>query len=138
MQAQAKNGYVKLNHLCTYVPGLSTPPYLLLIVGQPQPSFLCRPRPPSGHLSNLTPRATSYPPSTYISLNTLLAIQYSSILSTCPNHLNIMYKIIINKQINCSVCLLLQTLLSKFFFAPATNLVNAPPVGDGKFHAKKH
>ena len=52
------------------------------IVAQSPPSFLCCPRPPSHHPSSIT--------SVYLvpALNTLLAIRYTSVLSTCPNSSN--------------------------------------------------
>ena len=48
-----------------YVPGLSTLSDLSRMVAQPQPSFLCCPRPPSPHSSSLT-SVYPYPPSTFI------------------------------------------------------------------------
>ena len=71
----------------TYAKGLFTPSYLSCIVSPPPPSSLCCPKPSSRHPYNLT---SVYPvPALPLTsaINTLLAIRYSSILSTCPNHL---------------------------------------------------
>ena len=62
------------------------------IVAHPPPSFHYCPRPHSHHPSSLTsvslvpvlPLITS-------AINTLLAIRFSSIISTCPNHLNTLW-----------------------------------------------
>ena len=85
----AKQKWPRRTHSVTYVPGLFTLSYLSCIVPQPPPSFLCSPRPPS-HWSSIQanlglPRTR--PPITS-AINTLLAIRYSSIISTCPNDLN--------------------------------------------------
>ena len=85
-QEPRRNYQVRRNQ--HFVPGLSTPCYLLRIVVQPPPppltpiSFCC-PWPPSHHWSNLT--------SLYPSAHKPLAIQYSYILSMCPNHLNTLW-----------------------------------------------
>ena len=87
-QGQAK--MPRETHSVTYVPGLSTLSGLSRIGAQPPPSFLCCLRPPSHHPSsqpNLCLPRTRQPLTS--ATNTLLAIRYSSILSTCPNHLDI-------------------------------------------------
>ena len=76
-------------HSVTYAPGLSTISYLSRIVEHPPPSFLFCPIKatftPSIQPDLGLPRTR--PPFTS-AIYTLLAIRYSSILSTCPNHLN--------------------------------------------------
>ena len=64
----SKNGHVKLIHfhIHTYLPGFSTPSYVLCIVVQPPSSLFC-PRPPLCHPSNL-PSVYPAPPSTYFCL----------------------------------------------------------------------
>ena len=78
-------------HSVTYVPGLSTLSDLSCIVAQPPSSFLSCLRPPSHHPSSLTYVGLSRTRRPLTSdINTFLAIRYSFILSTCPNHLNIL------------------------------------------------
>ena len=62
----------------TNAPGLSTP-HLSGIVPEPPPPSLCS-RPSSHHPSNLT--------SVYLVHALLVHTRYSSIIFTCPNHLN--------------------------------------------------
>ena len=74
------------SHTCTRVSTLSD---LSRIVSQPPPSLLCCPSPPSQHPYSLT--LVSLVPVLHLLLpsgHTVLAIRYSSILSTCANHLN--------------------------------------------------
>ena len=82
----SKQRWPRETHSVTFVPGLSTLSYL--IVAQPPPSFLSCPRKPSHHLSS--PNSVYIVPVLHLfpAINTLLAIRYSSILSTCPSHLN--------------------------------------------------
>ena len=61
---KAKQKWMRETHSVTFAPGLSTPSYLLRIVAQPPPSFLCCPRPPSHHPSSLT-SVYLVPPPTY-------------------------------------------------------------------------
>ena len=76
----AKEKWLRETHSVTYVPGLSTLSDLSRIVAQPPPSFLCCLRPPSH--------------------NTLLAIRYSSILSTCSNHLNTLWSALLANSLS--------------------------------------
>ena len=75
----------------TCSPGLSTLSYFSSIVAQPLPSFFCCPRPPSHRPSSLNLGLPRTRPPLASAINTLLAIRYSSILSTCPNHLNTLW-----------------------------------------------
>ena len=83
----AKQKWPLETHSLTFAPGLSTLSYLSRIVSQSQPSFsvskatLIPSIQPNIGLPSTRPPLTS-------DINTLLAIWYSSILSTCPNHLN--------------------------------------------------
>ena len=63
----------------TYELGLSTPSYPSRIVAPSLPSCLRCPRPPSHHPYNLT--SVHLVPA----INTLVSMQYSSILFACPN-----------------------------------------------------
>ena len=84
-QHRAKqNGQVKLIQLHLY-QGSSL---LSCIVVQPPPSFHCCPRPPSHKPCCLTSVSHRTRPPHTSAINTLQAIRYSSILFTCPNHLN--------------------------------------------------
>ena len=82
----------------SYVPGLSTLSDLLLIVTQPPLSFLCCLRLPSHHPSSLTSVFLGPVPHWLRAINTLLAIRYSSILSTCPNHLNTLWSALLDNS----------------------------------------
>ena len=87
-QGQAK--IIACNSFITYVLGLSTLSNIKLIDTQSPLSLLCCSWPPSHHLSS--PTSVSLVPTLHLlplsSVITLLAIRCSSILSTCPNHLN--------------------------------------------------
>ena len=119
MQGQYKNGQVILYHLHMHPDSPLIPiSNLPCIVRQPPPSSLCCPRPSSCHTSNLT---LVYPTVTSI-INTLLAIRYSSILSTCPNNHNNLWSALFANSLSILYCSLpphsqlytITTLLSKF------------------------
>ena len=66
-----------------------------------------------GHLHTIHPteyRSTSYPSSTS-AIITLLAVRYSSILSTCPNHLNTLWSALLRTSTLLTVMHLVQLLL---------------------------
>ena len=95
---RAKQKWLCETHSVTCIPGISMLSDNSCIVMQPPPSFLCCPRPPSHHLSSLT--IVSLVPTLTSAINTLLTIQYSSILSTCPNHLNTLWSALLTNTLS--------------------------------------
>ena len=87
---RTKQKWLHETHSVTYAPGLSTLPHFhALSCSLNHHSSVVQ-----WYLHTILPaqpQFTSYTPSTYFHHQRLLAIQFSSILSTCPNHLNTLW-----------------------------------------------
>ena len=102
----AKQKWSRETHSVTYVPGFSTLSDLSCIVAQPTPSFLYCPRPPliTPSIQPILGLPRNRPPLSS-AINTLLAIRYSSILSTCPNHLNTLWSVLLANSLSIKALL---------------------------------
>ena len=97
----------------THAPGLSTPSCLSRIVAQLPLSLPCCPR-----LSLLYPSIHGLPrtrPALTSTINTLLTIRYSSILSTCPNHLNTLWSALLANSLSIKALLCTSSFLTLSF-----------------------
>ena len=103
--------------------GLYTLSNLSCIDVQPPQSFLSFPRPPSHHPSSITSVSlVSRPPITF-AINTLLVIRYSSILSTCPNHINTLWSSLLAYSLSIPALLRTSSFLTRFIRDTPTKLL---------------
>ena len=119
-QGLSKNALLKLCHLHMHrgSPGL---PIFRVLWRSPHrhPSAA---QGPSHTVYPTSPLSTLYPPPLTSAINTHLAIQYSSILSTCSIHLNTLWSTLLASFLSIPVHLRTSSFLSLSFLDTATKL----------------